>query len=534
MKTLNIAIYSRKSRFSDKSESTDNQVSLCTEYCKTHFEDNLNFTVYEDEGYSGKNTQRPAFKRMNTDILTKKIDVVVCYKIDRISRDVSDFNILIKQLEKLGVDFICIKEQFDTTTPMGRAMMNISATFAQLERETIGERITDNLAELSKQGRFISSQPPYGYIKKATTYIDKNGKEKKMNILVTDEKEMEIIKLVFDKYLELESINKVASFLLVNGYKTKKGYDFSLATLRRILSNQYYCKADKIAHDYFVTKGASIISNSDNWIGQYGVSVYRRINTKTKKYNDSDKLVYSVGTHQWFIDSKTFIRVQEIILGRRNLSIRRDKASTLLSGILKCSVCGSYLRPQSHKNGTFYYVCERKEKSHKRLCNTNNIRGDILDQLFISQLQNSIKSYIKNTDSFYIVKDKKNTKELTNFQNQIIENTKKIKELKETISKLIINMSKVDDKIAIDYITKEINILNQSIDSLTKDNNQLQDKLSPKSSDNINLDLIHENINQLLNFHISQENNLLKKRKILKTIIKSAYWDGNKLTVDFL
>ncbi len=531
MKTLNIAIYSRKSRFSDKSESTDNQINLCTDYCNTHFEDNINFTVYEDEGYSGKNTLRPAFQRMNKDILAKKIDIVVCYKLDRISRDVSDFNILIKQLEKLDVDFICIKEQFDTTTPMGRAMMNISATFAQLERETIGERITDNLVELSKQGRFISSKSPYGYDKKATTYIDKNGKEKKMNILVTNEKEMQIIKLIFDKYLEFESINKVTSYLLINGFKTNNNCNFNLTTVRRILSNQYYCRADKVAFDYFVKNGASIISSLDNWSGEYGVSIYRRINTKTKKYNDTDKLVYSVGKHQWFIDSHTFIKVQELMVGRRNLSIRRDKASTLLSGILKCDVCGSYLRPQSHKkDGTFYYVCELKEKSHKELCSVKNIRGDFLDKAFILQFQNSFKTIAENIETFYILKDNKTTIEQNNLQNQLLQNAQKVNELKETISKLIINMSKVDDKITIDYITKEINSLNQSIKILENSNIQLQNKLASENNKNLSHKLVEENINHLL----SQEIDLLNKRKLLKEIIKFAYWDGNTLTVEFL
>ena len=160
----NIAIYSRKSKYTGKGESIGNQIELCKEYIKLHYpEVNLeeDIYIYEDEGFSGKNTQRPKFKQMMNDIRNKKISIIMCYRLDRISRNVSDFTNLIDELNSLNVSFISIRDRFDTTTPTGRAMMLMSSVFAQLEREVIAERVRDNMLELAKSGRWLGRYCSY-------------------------------------------------------------------------------------------------------------------------------------------------------------------------------------------------------------------------------------------------------------------------------------------------------------------------------------------------------------------------------------
>ena len=143
---MKIAIYSRKSVFTGKGESIENQIQLCTDYINSHYSISKdNIFVYQDEGYSGGNMNRPMFKKLLDDANNKKFNCLVCYRLDRISRNVSDFSSLIEHLNKLNIDFVSIKEQFDTSTPMGRAMLYISSVFAQLERETIAERVRDNM-----------------------------------------------------------------------------------------------------------------------------------------------------------------------------------------------------------------------------------------------------------------------------------------------------------------------------------------------------------------------------------------------------
>ena len=139
------AVYSRKSRFTGKGESIENQIELCRRYIYLNYPNasEKNIFIYEDEGFSGGNTDRPQFKKMMYDASEKKFNVLICYRLDRISRNIGDFAKLIDRLGELGISFESIKEKFDTDSSLGRAMMYIASVFSQLERETIAERIRD-------------------------------------------------------------------------------------------------------------------------------------------------------------------------------------------------------------------------------------------------------------------------------------------------------------------------------------------------------------------------------------------------------
>ena len=181
-----IAIYSRKSKFTGKGESIGNQVELCKEYVRNMFDEEYvdRCVVFEDEGFSGGNLQRPDFKRMMEEVRKRKFKAIVVYRLDRISRNISDFTGLIDELTKLDVSFVSIKEQFDTSTPMGRAMMFIISVFSQLERETIAERIRDNMHELAKTGRWLGGNTPTGFKSGSVSKITIDGKERKSYKLI--------------------------------------------------------------------------------------------------------------------------------------------------------------------------------------------------------------------------------------------------------------------------------------------------------------------------------------------------------------
>ena len=154
--------YSRKSVDTGKGESIGNQIEMCRQYIAEKFPDTAGhaIAVYEDVGFSAKNTDRPRFQQMLADIREQKPDFVVCYRLDRISRSVSDFSALIEELNDKSIAFICIKEEFDTSKPMGKAMMYIASVFAQLERETIAERVRDNMLLLARTGRWLGARRP--------------------------------------------------------------------------------------------------------------------------------------------------------------------------------------------------------------------------------------------------------------------------------------------------------------------------------------------------------------------------------------
>ena len=222
------AIYSRKSKFTGKGESTENQIEMCKRYLQTRYDIDIEneVVVYEDEGYTGANTRRPKFQEMLKDIRDKKISTVICYRLDRISRNVLDFCSLKDELSNYDVSFISIKEEFDTSTPMGNAMLMISSVFAQLERDTIAERIRDNMRELAKTGRWLGGNTPTGYKSQEVEKITVDGKKKKLFKLAPIKDEQEIVRLIFDKYLELKSQTKLETYLIQNHVKTKNGKKF--------------------------------------------------------------------------------------------------------------------------------------------------------------------------------------------------------------------------------------------------------------------------------------------------------------------
>ena len=151
------AIYARQSVDKADSLSIQGQIDLCRREVSSEYQ------VYEDKGYSGKNTDRPAFQRLMDDVEQGLIRKIVVYRLDRFSRSIADFGRLWEILKRHKVEFISINETFDTSTPMGRAMLNIIMVFAQLERETTAERVRDNYFQRAKLGSWPGGPAPYGF-----------------------------------------------------------------------------------------------------------------------------------------------------------------------------------------------------------------------------------------------------------------------------------------------------------------------------------------------------------------------------------
>ena len=264
-----IAIYSRKSRYTGKGESIGNQIDLCREYIRTHYGDAAaqKAVVFEDEGFSGGNLNRPDFKKMMTAAKDRKFKAIVVYRLDRISRNISDFSSLIEELGRLGIDFVSIRESFDTSSPMGRAMMYIASVFSQLERETIAERIRDNLNELAKTGRWLGGTTPTGYASESVKSITVDGKTKKACKLKLLPDEAEIIYKIFDLYEQYDSLTMTETELLRQGVKTKTGRSFTRFSIKSILQNPVYLIADKDAYQYFVDNEAELFSPESDFDG---------------------------------------------------------------------------------------------------------------------------------------------------------------------------------------------------------------------------------------------------------------------------
>ena len=163
---------------------------------------------YEDGGFSGGNLERPALKRLLADIEGGRVDVVVVYKIDRLSRALMDFAKLVEVFDRRGVTIVSVTQSFNTTTSMGRLTLNILLSFAQFEREVIGERIRDKVAASRKRGMWMGGVPPLGY--------DVRNRK-----LVVNPAEAALVRLIFDRFLAIGSATVLAQELAEAGHRTK-------------------------------------------------------------------------------------------------------------------------------------------------------------------------------------------------------------------------------------------------------------------------------------------------------------------------
>ncbi|MFY9138824.1 recombinase family protein [Zwartia sp.] len=192
---------------------------------------------YDDPAFSGGNMDRPALKRLMADIEAGKIDVVVIYKIDRLTRSLADFSKMVEVFERQGVSFVSVTQQFNTTTSMGRLMLNVLLSFAQFEREVTGERIRDKIAASKRKGMWMGGVPPLGY--------DVENRR-----LVPNPKEAKLIRQIFERFVELGSGTKLVKELQLDGATSKawttqdgrvrEGKPIDKGLIHKLLHNRTY------------------------------------------------------------------------------------------------------------------------------------------------------------------------------------------------------------------------------------------------------------------------------------------------------
>ena len=393
-----IAIYSRKSRFTGKGESIGNQVELCRAYIREHFgsSDAVRAAVFEDEGFSGGNLNRPAFQKMMEKAHRTGFKAIIVYRLDRISRNIGDFSGLIEELARLEIDFISIREQFDTNSPMGRAMMYISSVFSQLERETIAERIRDNMHELAKTGRWLGGTTPTGYTSESVRTVSVDGKSRKACKLALLPEEAATVRKIYDLYAEYDSLTQVEAELLRQRVRTKTGRDYTRFAIKGILQNPVYLIADADAYRYFLDRRSDLFAEPSDFDGVRGILAYNRTDQekgKSTRYLPMEDWIVTVGQHPGIIPAKAWIGVQSSLARNREKGYRKPRNNeALLTGLLFCR-CGARMYPKLSKRNTaegtqvYTYVCKMKERSRRERCNNNNVRGNELDLALIKQIK---------------------------------------------------------------------------------------------------------------------------------------------------
>lgn len=528
---MKAAIYSRKSKFTEEGESIENQINMCINYLKNIL--NIDeYEIYEDEGFSGGNTNRPKFQKLMKDVKNKKFTTLICYRLDRISRNVADFTSTLEILNKHGVSFISIKEQFDTSTAMGRAMMNVSATFAQLERETIAERIKDNLRELSKTGRWLGGPPPLGYKSVEVENNDLQGKNRKKHILQINEDEINIPKTVFELFIKHKSFQKVSRLLESQGIYSRKGSVFSRELVKQTINNPVYCVADKKLMDYFKNNGAEIYG-IQNVNGTNGIMPYNR-RKENGSFNTIDNWVISVGEHPGIISSDIWIKCQQINKSIKEKASNRQCTSqdALLSGLVVCAKCGSGMAPRQNKSGKYhyrYYSCNLRNKTATR-CDNDGLNAYDAEAYVVKTLKAlTPDEVIKN----YKEMQKKQFVKVDN-ENVINEYLKEVESNKKAISNLVMKMV---------YLENDMDILEPiklEIKRLKDRNTELENAIEHLKLRNGEIVDTFESLDEILsmldNFHKFYDfiETFEDKQELIKSLVKFITWDSETRKIDIV
>jgi len=352
--TVRCAIYSRKSTsegLDSDFNTLDAQREACEAYIGGRHRDSWTCLDerYDDGGYSGGDMERPALKRLLADIEAGKIDVVVVYKIDRLSRSLIDFAKMMAVFEKHGASCISISQQFDTTTPIGRLTLHMLLSFAQFERELIAERTRDKMSAARRKGKWCGGRPFLGYD------IDPTTKR-----LMVNEEEATRVRAIFELYLERESIMEV---------------------LREVNARAWTLKA-------FATKDGGMCGGGKFDRGRLHALLTNVTYTGKIRYRDE---VHD-GEHTAVIDTDTFNRVQDLMRENRfsGPAKKSNEHPPLLRGLLHCKACSKAMSLSWTSKGPRkyrYYLCNGAAKKGWDTCPSKSVPAAQIEQFVVGEIK---------------------------------------------------------------------------------------------------------------------------------------------------
>lgn len=406
MTNMKTAIYARQSVEKQDSVSIEAQFEKGELICKLN---NWDSDRYSDVGYSGSNIHRPDLERLMKDIKEGRISRVISYRLDRISRSITDFANMLQFFEKYNVQYISATENFDTSTPIGRAMVYIVMVFAQLERETITQRITDNYYFRAKQGLFLGGNCPLGY---RSVKIKKNGK--KASVLEVDPESSELVKHIFDLFVtENYNVNRIALYLNDKGIKTQKNTSWSRNKVIRILKNSAYAANTAAVYGYFSQNGYIMANPPEEYNGARGLGIFgkEKGDRSKRKATAPEEQIVSIGDFPPLVSGEVWLSAQYKLAGKKAPSRSGTSQTTWLSGLISCALCGYSMSIKSSrkKNKDYRYIyCRGRSSRGAGVCSNNmyydstELESYIEESLF--EKINSIE-FLKGISTLALVKD---------------------------------------------------------------------------------------------------------------------------------
>ena len=490
-----IAIYCRVSteEQSENGYSIDEQERLLEEWCKK-----MGYVIYKcysDRGISGKNIKdRPALKELLSDAKAGKFDMVISWKINRLSRKLEDVLKIVNLLEKNNITFKSYSEPFETDTPAGRMQFQMMALIGEFERGTIAQNVKMGMIAKAKSGNWCGGRVlGYDLVPNNSPEEEKKGKNK----LKINEKEAEIVRFIFNEYSKGKGYKAITNKMNKLGYKTKKGNNFSVGSIRDILTNPVY-------------------------IGEIRYNVRQNWSEKRRR-NINPNPIRVKGKHEAIIDRELWDKVQLILESKKGKPSRIYDGEYPLTGILRCPKCGAGMvisrttntLADGTKKRIAYYCCGNWKNKGTSVCNSNTIRVDKANEYVFKKIEELvsneavIKAVVKN-----INKERKD---------KVKPAKRLLGDIDKELEKLDKRKRKIFEAYEDDILTKaEFQIrkdeLNEKIRILEEEKKPLLNTISEEVSEEIPYEFIKDilmNFSKILNSSVSRE----QQKKLLHMII---------------
>ena len=377
-----VGLYTRQSLFKKDSLSTAQQAEFCISACNGEA-----YEVFEDLGYSGKDLNRPGFEKMMEKVRSGQINKILVYKLDRISRNISDFANLLQELQQYNCEFQSVSENFDTTSPIGRAMIYICMIFAQMERENTSQRVHDNYYYRTELGFWGGGPAPFGYKLAKIKY-----KGKYHTVLEVDEETSKIVKKIYEWYLEPNGSVTTILEKLNNEWRlpSRKGALWTSRVIADILTRPLYAPNDMAIYNYLCSIGANIANPPEEFDGIASVDMYGKKNTNVsrhKRTRNASEMYCNVSNHDAIIDSDTWLRVQ---YKKKTLLRTPSRAGTgknsWFTGLMKCGCCGAGVSYTNSRGTQGYYLCSTKKNRGYYSCEQKPAAKKTTDPIIIQSI----------------------------------------------------------------------------------------------------------------------------------------------------
>lgn len=360
-----IILYARKSVERENSISCETQLEYCKSVIKPD-ERSEKIVTFVDNGFSGGNVNRDGFQKMMKMVRQNKVSKVIVYKLDRISRSLADFVNILQEFKAHNVEFVSSQESFDTSSPYGELIVKILMVFAEFERTSTINRVTQAYAHRSEMGFYMGGRQPYGY--ELVPAVIHNIKTKKLSPIPS---EVEQVRYIFEVYAqENVSLRRLLDILVAENKKPLNGSNWSTAKLSTLLKNPIYVRADSDVFDYYERHGVQMITDVSMFTGEYGAQLYGHTKHKPDSPDWSDmKLVLL--THPGVVDSAIWLKCQRKLEKNKQIGNSASNRTSWLSGKVVCEKCGhtmTTIKGKINKEGEIrrYFNCTGK--SHQRIC----------------------------------------------------------------------------------------------------------------------------------------------------------------------